>query len=82
MSQLPEIRITVNGRQALTYNLAGERHGMEPDAVRMALSRAKLKPCGRIERVPLFYATDVRKTLKNRKRAGAAPAAGDATSPS
>jgi hypothetical protein len=67
----PEVRITVNGRQALTYNLAAERHGMEPDAVRMALKRAELEPCGKLERLPLFYATAVRAVLRQRPGRGA-----------
>lgn len=67
----PEIKITVNGRQVLTYALAAERHGMEPDAVRMALKRAGLEPVGKLERLPLFYATEVRRALTTRKGRGA-----------
>lgn len=67
----PEVRITVNGRQALTYNLAAEKHGLTPDAVRMALGRAGVEPCGKLERLPLFYATEVSAALKARPGRGA-----------
>ena len=72
MTDEPTIRITVNGKPALTIAQAAERHGMPASGLRTALTRLPdLKPAAHLDaRTPLYYAATLDKALATRPRSG------------
>jgi hypothetical protein len=70
MTEEPTIRITVNGKPALTIAQAAERHGMPASGLRTALTRLPdLKPAANLDgRTPLYYVTALDRALANRPR--------------
>lgn len=73
MTEPPTIRITVNGKPALTVAQAAERLGMAPSSVRSAITRlgAALEPAAHLDsRTPLYYVTALDRALARRPGRG------------
>ncbi len=51
---MPDIRITVDGRPALTTSQAAARRGITPAAMRKLLSRLGLDEVDRLDGLPLY----------------------------
>lgn len=71
---MPVVRITVDGRLALTVELAAERYGLRPSSVRGELTRLKGKivPVAYLDgRKPLYLARELDKALASRPGKGA-----------
>jgi hypothetical protein len=69
---MPTIRITVDGKVALTLAQAAERHALGTDAMRKAISRAGLEAVAELDaRTPLYLATAVAAAIKTRPGKGA-----------
>lgn len=69
----PAIRITVNGRRAVTVDMAAAEHDMSHDAMRKTLDRAGAQPIpgARIGRQPLYAASAVTAAISQRPGRGA-----------
>jgi len=67
------IRITYDGKLALTTAQAATRYGLELQAMRKALSRAGVEPLPEPldARTPLYLATEVDRVMKARPGRGA-----------
>lgn len=73
MTEPPTIRITVNGKPALTIAQAAERYGMARSSVRSALTRLgdALAPAAELDnRTPLYFVTALDKALAGRPGRG------------
>jgi hypothetical protein len=68
-----DIRITYDGRLALTTAQAAHRYGLTPSAMRTWLSRAATEPLPESldARTPLYLATELDKAMKARPGKGA-----------
>lgn len=69
--------ITVDGKRALTVDLAAAKHGLNHDAMRKALDRAGVEPVKdengqvvKLWRAPLYLATAVSAALRARPGTG------------
>lgn len=70
--QEQRIRITFDGRQALTVDLSAAIYGMEHDAMAKLIRRAGIEPLPeRIGRIPLFPAAAIEREIRNRPGKGA-----------
>ncbi len=68
------IRITVDGKLALTIEQAAERYGLKDSSMRAALTRlkGKIEPAEHLDgRKPLYLATPLDKAMKTRPGKGA-----------
>jgi hypothetical protein len=66
------IRITVDGKLALTTRQLGEEFSLDPGPTRKAVQRLGLEPVAHLdERTPLYAATAARKAMKERPGKGA-----------
>jgi hypothetical protein len=73
MTDEPTIRITVNGKAALTVAQAAARHDLEPSSMRAALSRLgdAIEPAAWLDsRTPLYYITALDKAMAARPGRG------------
>jgi hypothetical protein len=69
---MPTIRITVDGKLALTLAQAAERHALGIDAMRKAISRAGIEPVAELDaRTPLYLAAAIVAAMKARPGKGA-----------
>lgn len=65
------IRITVDGKLALTTRQLGEEFGLDPASARSAVKRLGLEPVEHLdERTPLYAAAPARKAMKERPGRG------------
>ncbi len=70
---MPEIRILVDGKPALTIDMAAGRHNLKPSSVRSALSRAGAEPAAHLDaRTPLHLVKELDQILAGRPGRGAA----------
>jgi hypothetical protein len=72
---LPEIRITVDGKVALTVDMAASRYGLSPAGMRKTLGRllgagAIPEPAHLDARTPLYVATALEKAMAARPGRG------------
>jgi hypothetical protein len=66
------IRITVDGKLAMTTRQAAEEFGLELSSVRSAVTRLGLEPVDHLdERTPLYAAVELRKAMRARPGKGA-----------
>lgn len=67
------IRITVDGKLALTVEQATERYGYDStSSMRTALARLPIQPVAYLDgRKPLYLATELRRAMKGRVGRGA-----------
>ncbi len=69
---MPTIRITVDGKPALTTRQLGEEFDLDPASARSAIKRLSLEPVAHLdERTPLYAAASARKALRERPGRGA-----------
>ena len=69
---MPQIRITVDGRLALTIGQAAQRKGVEPATMRQAIRRMNLQPVGSLDgRTDLYAAADLDAAWSTRPGKGA-----------
>jgi hypothetical protein len=71
---MPEIRITVDGKLALTVEQAAERYGLQPSSMRGELTRLKavIAPVDHLDgRKPLYLAATLDRVMGNRPGRGA-----------
>lgn len=69
---MPTIRITVDGKQALTTRQLAEEFSLDSASVRSAIKRLGLEPAAHLdERTPLYAAVAARKALRARPGRGA-----------
>lgn len=69
---MPTIRITVDGKQALTTRQLAEEFHLDPASVRSAIKRLGLEPVAHLdERTPLYAAAPARKAMRERPGRGA-----------
>jgi hypothetical protein len=67
----PAIRITINGKPALTVDLAATRHGIDPATMRKILSRAHQPRDAELDaRTPLYLAATIDKLIAARPGRG------------
>ena len=73
MAKSQGIRITVDGRLALTTAQLAARHGISRDAMRSEFRRYAIEPADHLDaRTPLYLATVVDRVFKSRPGKGAA----------
>lgn len=71
MAKSQGIRITVDGRLALTTAQIAERYGISRDAMRTELRRYAIEPADHLDaRTPLYLATVVDRVFKSRPGKG------------
>lgn len=73
MTEPPTIRITVNGKPALTIAQAAERYGLAPSSIRSALTRLgdAITPAAELDsRTPLYLVTALDRALAGRPGRG------------
>src|SRR5688572_17993812 len=62
---VPEIRITVDGRLALTTAQAAAKHGRDVPQMRTLISRLGVEPVAHLDsRTPLYVATALAKAIR------------------
>lgn len=72
MSPPPAIRITVDGRLALTVQQAADRYGLRPSSITAALSRLGVEPDAHLDdKKKLYLATRLDAIMKGRPGKGA-----------
>lgn len=68
---MTEIRILVDGKPALTIDMAATRHGLKPPSIRSALSRAGAEPAAWLDaRTPLHLVKELDRILTKRPGRG------------
>jgi len=69
------IKITYDGKRALTTSQAAQRYGMTPITMRKILSRIDVEPFPESldARTPLYPATDLDRAMRARPGSGARP---------
>lgn len=68
---MPDIRISVDGKPAITTAQAAERYGLDLAVMRKALSRMKFEPAAKLdERTPLYGIAALDKAMKARPGKG------------
>lgn len=71
---MPEIRILVDGKPALTIDMAATRHNLKPSSVRSAISRAGAEPVAWLDaRTPLHLVKGLDRILADRPGRGVRP---------
>lgn len=68
---MTEVRITVDGRRALTVEMIAERYGLEPPSVRSFLKRAALRPVADLGKKKVYDARAVAEARKHSPGRGA-----------
>lgn len=69
-----DVRITVDGKRALTVEQAAERYGIQPGSMRGELTRLgdKVQPVAMLDgRKPLYLMSELDKLMKGRPGRGA-----------
>lgn len=68
---MPTIRITINGKRALTVGMASERYDLKPASVRSLVHRAGVEPDAELDGKPLYLVVTLDAIVRARPGKGA-----------
>jgi hypothetical protein len=68
---VPTIRITINGKRALTVGMAAERYDLKPASIRSLVSRAGIEADAELDGKPLYLVVTLDTVVRGRPGKGA-----------